>query len=140
MFILLSVFALQVFAMSSQVPQDVAAGQSEFDLDKIKPVKYVFLFIGDGLSLPQRMTAEEFSSKIGTGKLFINSMPHQAVTTTASANSFITDSAAGGTAIACGEKTNNYVIGMAADRKRKLESIAEVAKKSGRKVGIITSV
>ena len=72
-----------------------------------KPVKYVFLFIGDGMSIPQRMTAEELA-RINTGKgLAINSMPHQALTTTRSANSFITDSAASGTAIACGSKTNN---------------------------------
>ena len=56
-------------------------------------VKYVFLFIGDGMSIPQRMTAEEFS-RINTGKgLAMNSMPHQALTITRSKNSFITDSA-----------------------------------------------
>ena len=29
--------------------------------------KYLFLFIGDGMSIPQRMTAEEFSRKAGGG-------------------------------------------------------------------------
>ena len=96
-------------------------------------VKYVFLFIGDGMSIPQRMTAEEFS-RINTGKgLAINSMPHQALTITRSKNSFITDSAASGTAIACGVKTNNGAIGVGADGSR-LQSIAEVARDSGRKV------
>lgn len=129
--VIIAVCALQLFAVTAQ---------KEFNADNVKPVKYVFLFIGDGMSLPQRMSAEEFSKKIGNGKLFINSMTHQAVTTTSSSNSFITDSAASGTAIACGEKTKNGVIGMASDKKRKLESIAEVAHKSGRKVGIITTV
>ena len=104
-----------------------------------KPVKYVFLFIGDGMSIPQRMTAEELA-RINTGKgLAINSMPHQALTTTRSANSFITDSAASGTAIACGSKTNNGMIGMDPKGGR-LKSVAEVARDSGRKVGILTSV
>lgn len=104
-----------------------------------KPVKYVFLFIGDGMSIPQRMTAEELA-RINTGKgLAINSMPHQALTTTRSANSFITDSAASGTAIACGSKTNNGMIGMDPKGER-LKSVAEVARDSGRKVGILTSV
>lgn len=104
-----------------------------------KPVKYVFLFIGDGMSIPQRMTAEELA-RINTGKgLAINSMPHQALTTTRSANSFITDSAASGTAIACGFKTNNGMIGMDPKGGR-LKSVAEVARDSGRKVGILTSV
>ncbi|MBO5923435.1 MAG: alkaline phosphatase, partial [Lentisphaeria bacterium] len=107
---------------------------------ELKPVKYVFLFIGDGMSIPQRMMAEEYSKRIGQGKLFINSMPYQAVTTTHSANEFITDSAASGTAIACGEKTINGCIGMDKTRKRNLTSTAKVAKAAGRKVGIITSI
>ncbi len=106
----------------------------------IKPVKYVFLFIGDGMSIPQRMLADSYSVKTTQNKLFINSMPVQALTTTSSGNSFVTDSAASGTAIACGEKTANGCLGLALDKKRRLESIAEVAKKSGRKVGIITTV
>lgn len=105
-----------------------------------KPVKYVFLFIGDGLSIPQRMMAEEYLRKTENRGLHINAMTHQALTTTSAANSFITDSAASGTAIACGEKTNNGRIGVASDGKRKLESVAEVAHKNGRKVGIVTSV
>lgn len=107
--------------------------------DELTPVKYVFLFIGDGMSIPQRMTAEELS-RINTGKgLAINAMEHQALTTTRSANSFITDSAASGTAIACGQKALNGAIGIN-PKGEKLVSIARVAKDSGRKVGIITSV
>ena len=102
-------------------------------------VKYVFLFIGDGMSTPQRMIAEEFSMKLGYGKLEINHMPYHGTTRTASANSLVTDSAAAATAIACGVKTNNYKLGVGPDNKR-LESVAEVAKKKGKKVGIITSV
>ena len=106
----------------------------------LKPAKYVFLFIGDGMSLPQRMLAEEFSrSTMGKG-LTINSMPQQSYSKTSSLTNFITDSAASGTAIACGEKTNNGRIGMDSEGKRKLESVAEVAKKQGRSVGILTSI
>lgn len=102
--------------------------------------KYVFLFIGDGMSIPQRMMSEEFN-KLMTGKgLVINSFPYQVMTTTRSANSFITDSAASGTAIACGEKTNNGVIGMDVTQSKNLVSTAEVARDAGKKVGIITSV
>lgn len=101
--------------------------------------KYVFLFIGDGMSTPQRMVAEEFSIKIGGGELAMNRMPYQSNTRTKSANSIITDSAAAATAIACGRKTNNGMLGVAPDGTR-LESVAEVAKGKGMKVGIITSV
>ena len=105
----------------------------------LEPVKYVFLFIGDGMSIPQRMMTDEFLHMKGLGGLAINEFPNNALTYTRSTDSFITDSAASGTAIACGTKTNNGYIGVDAKGNR-LESVAEVAKKNGKKVGIITSV
>jgi len=101
--------------------------------------KNIILFIGDGMSTPQRMTADEFARKAGRPELVINRLTHQATTRTCSANSLVTDSAAAATAIACGEKTNNGALGVDAKGGR-LESSAEVAKKTGRKVGIVTSV
>ena len=102
--------------------------------------KYVFLFIGDGMSTPQRMIADEFSRSIGNGQLAINTLPQHATTRTRSANSLVTDSAAAATAIACGERTINGRLGISADGKRKLVSLAEVARDKGKKIGIITSV
>lgn len=102
-------------------------------------VKYVFLFIGDGMSLPQRTVADEYS-RITTGKgLLMNELPVQGYTTTRAATQLITDSAASGTAIACGTKTYIGALGVDVDNKR-LESVAETAKKRGKKVGILTSV
>ncbi len=108
-------------------------------LAEMKPVKYVFLFIGDGMSIPQRMMTDYFLKKSGQEGLVINNLDNSAVTHTYSASSFITDSAASGTAIACGEKTYNGAIGVGI-KKQPLESVAYVAKKSGKKVGIVTSV
>ncbi len=104
-----------------------------------KSPKYVFLFIGDGMSTPQRMVAEEFSLKTGHGPLAMNMLPYHATTRTRSANKIITDSAAAATAIGCGVKTNNGMLGMEPDG-TKVVSCAELAKKAGRKVGIITTV
>ena len=101
--------------------------------------KYVFVFIGDGMSTPQRMVGEEFAVKTGHGPLVMNTLPYQATTRTKSANTIITDSAAAATAIACGRKTNNSMLGMTPDGER-LTSCAEVAKAAGLKVGIITTV
>ena len=103
------------------------------------PPKYVFLFIGDGMSTPQRMVAEEFARKCGRGDLAMNHLPYQANTRTISADSIITDSAASGTAIACGRKTNNGMLGVDPGTNR-LVSVAEVAKRRGMKVGIVTTV
>lgn len=44
------------------------------------------------------------------GKLLMNSLPFSAITTTYSADTLITDSAAAGTALATGYKTNNGYI------------------------------
>ena len=41
----------------------------------------VILFIGDGMSVPQRMIAEEFSRKIGKGSLAMNALPFSAIMT-----------------------------------------------------------
>ena len=107
--------------------------------DDYKDVKYVFLFIGDGMSLPQRMIADEYAKQNKLPALIMNKMQYSAITTTRSANRFITDSAAAGTAIACGSKTNNGALGVDAGGNR-LKSCATVAKENGKKVGIITSV
>ena len=100
--------------------------------------KYVFLFIGDGMSTPQRMVAEDFAAKIGYGDLAMNRLAYQANTRTKSANSVITDSAAAATAIACGVKTCNGMLGVKPDGTC-VDSVAEVAKRRGWKVGIVTT-
>ena len=102
--------------------------------------KYVFLFIGDGMATPQRMVADEFSRKMGRGQLALNTLPYHATTRTNSTDSLVTDSAAAATAIACGEKTRSGRVGMDSEGKRKLESVAYVARRNGKKVGIVTSV
>ena len=102
--------------------------------------KYIILFIGDGMSTPQRMMAEEFSRKTGKGELVINHFPFHASTRTVSTSSLVTDSAAAGTAIACGTKTANGRIGVTPDGRTRFESVAELAKKKNYKVGIVTTV
>ncbi|WP_051295010.1 alkaline phosphatase [Maridesulfovibrio bastinii] len=100
-----------------------------------KPAKYVFLFIGDGMGIPQRMAAEHFIGK----KLTMDQMPAQGLTTTYAADRFITGSAAAATAIATGQKTNIGMLGMRPDQ-RHVKSVAEMARDMGKKVGIVSSV
>jgi len=100
-----------------------------------KNAKYVFLFIGDGMGMPQRTAAEQYTGK----KLLINSFPVQGITTTHAADRFITGSAASATAMASGTKTNIGVIGMDAAL-RPVKTLAEMAKERGMKVGIVSSV
>ena len=105
--------------------------------------KYVFFFIGDGMGLNQVNTTEmylgEQEGRIGTLPLTFASFPVAGMATTFSATNSITDSAAGGTALATGSKTYNGAIGVNADRETVM-SVAERAKRSGKKVGVTTSV
>ncbi|ACS80113.1 alkaline phosphatase [Maridesulfovibrio salexigens] len=103
--------------------------------------KYVFYFIGDGLGPTQRMAAELYNKmekNDAEAKLIMNTFPQSALVTTYSDNTLITDSAAGGTALACGFKTTNGYIGKLPDGSN-IKSIAEAAKENGYAVGIVTS-
>ena len=99
------------------------------------PAKYVFLFIGDGMGIPQRTAAEKYVAK----RLQMDEFPAQGVTTTFAADRFITGSAASATALASGQKTNIGMIGMAPN-KQPVKSIAELSREKGMKVGIVSSV
>lgn len=119
-----------------------ASGNSD---PEIGNAKYVFLFIGDGMAMPQLSAAEAYlSAKSGDSanfkKLAMSNFPAQGLTTTYSSNALITDSAAAGTAIATGEKTESGVIAMDPTKQVKLKTIAEMAKEAGKKVGIVSSV
>lgn len=106
--------------------------------------KYVFYFIGDGMGVNQVNAAETYlaalDGRIGTKPLTFASFPHVALVHTESATNGVTDSAAGGTALATGEKTKNGVISMTSDAALSLTSIATLAKEQGMAVGVATSV
>lgn len=105
--------------------------------------KYVFYFIGDGMGLNQVNTTEmylgEQQGRIGTEPLCFASFPVAGMATSYSATNSITDSSAGGTALATGVKTYNGAIGVDANKERVM-SVAERAKRAGKKVGVTTSV
>lgn len=111
-----------------------------------KNPKYVFLFIGDGMALPQINSAEIYlanqkdNKSPSIQKLNFTQFPSQGMATTYAADTFITDSASAGTAIATGHKTNDGVINMDPAKKEKYTSMAELAKKKGMKVGVVSSV
>lgn len=119
----------------------LAAGIAAIEAQNIK---YLFFFIGDGMGMAQvngtEMYLAETQGYIGTHNLCFTQFPVATMVTTYSATNSVTDSAAGGTALACGEKTANEVIGVARDAATPLRSIAQLAKDKGCKVGIVTSV
>lgn len=105
--------------------------------------KYVFMFIGDGMGPHQVLSTEmylaELEGKIGRKPLLMTTFPYSGQAATFSASSGITDSAASGTCLATGQKTNNGVIGLAHDS-TPVYSVASQLKEQGWGVGIMTTV
>ncbi len=106
--------------------------------------KYIFYLIGDGMGLNQVNLTEihqaEVQHKDNPIPLVFTQFPHVGFASTHSLSNGVTDSGAGGTALAVGKKTKNGVIGMDSTGTVPYKSIAYAAKEKGKKVGIITSV
>nr|WP_319490355.1 alkaline phosphatase [uncultured Desulfobacter sp.] len=113
--------------------------------------KYIFYFIGDGMASVQIHAAEAYLAQLaeddtvdGSTKADLLAMstefPVQGMSTTFANNRFITGSAAAGTALACGMKTDINVISMDPTTTTNYNTLAEKAKEAGMKVGIISSV
>ncbi len=107
--------------------------------------KNVILIIPDGCSIA--LWASIRAMTVGTdGVLNVDELPVQSRCRTYSSDAMITDSAAAGTAYACGVKTGNGIIGMNAETVRgdslsgkPVESILEIAEKAGFSTGIVTT-
>ncbi len=107
--------------------------------------KYVFLFIGDGMSTAQINAAESFanariSDKVAVQHLRFSTFPVAGLTTTYDASSLITDSASSATAMATGNKTLSGVINMSPDKSTSFKLISEYARDAGKKIGIVSTV
>ena len=106
--------------------------------------KYVFYFIGDGMGtnhvLGTEMYLSELKGEIGVTPLLFAQFPYSAMVSTFSATNSVTDSAAGGTALATGNKTKNGAIGVKKDQTTEVTSVAVWAKENGYRVGVSTSV
>lgn len=110
--------------------------------------KYIFLFIGDGMSYPQFASASDYLGHLKEeGKLvrsenldFMN-FPVAGSATTFDATSFCPDSASTATSMATGYKTNSGVINMDTSKTITYETIAEKLKTQlNYKVGVVSSV
>ena len=97
-------------------------------------IKNVILMIGDGMGLPHMyaaMTVSEYPMNIERCSV-------TGLQKTFSADNYITDSGAAGTALATGVKTKNGAIGVDAQGNR-LSSILEIAEENGRATGLVST-
>lgn len=108
-----------------------------------KKAKYIFLMIGDGMGNSHVAAAESYlsykSGKLGGELTTFRQFPNLCLCSTHSASHNITCSSAAGTAIACGIKTDNGMLGVDPEGNT-LKSIAYELKEEGYKIGIMSSV
>ena len=102
---------------------------------KNEKVKNVILIIGDGMGLG---AAASWMIERNYEPTCFDRAQYVGLSKTYSANNRVTDSAASGTAMATGHKTNNSMLGMLPDGE-KPASIAELAQAKGMATGIVVS-
>ena len=126
------------------------AKKTEMKVTDGKKPKYVFLFIGDGMSYPQFQAASDYlgavadtdNDKILDGNKPLNFMnfPVSGSAVTYDSTSFCPDSASTATSISTGHKTYSGTINMDESMTVKYETIAEQLRDEGYDIGVVSSV
>lgn len=104
--------------------------------------RYVFYFIGDGMGWGH-VNATQYYNRIVRGSedpLLMMQFPVVGSAITYSASAPVTDSAAAGTALATGYKTNNSMLGLSPDTLTAYSSVASRLKNAGWGVGVLSSL
>lgn len=133
-----------------QKTASAAVSKTEISAEEITRPKYVFLFIGDGMSYPQIQISSDYLGALNedkdgilNGNEPLNFMNFEAAGSaiTYDSSSFCPDSASSATSLSTGHKTYSGVINMSEDKTAAYETITEKVKKQlGYQVGIITTV
>ncbi|HEU0123560.1 MAG TPA: alkaline phosphatase [Bryobacteraceae bacterium] len=107
--------------------------------------KNIIVFLGDAGGIPT-LHAASIHGHGAPGKLFIQQMPNIGLSETSPVGGWVTDSAAGMTAIVTGHKTKSGVISQSADavpgkvNGAPLKTILEYAEEHGLSTGVISNV
>lgn len=98
-----------------------------------KRPKNIILFIGDGMGV-----AQVFAGITANNGLNMEQMPYVGFSKTQSADNYVTDSAAGGTALATGTRTYNGAISVDVNGE-KLTTILEYSERNGKATGLVST-
>lgn len=110
-----------------------SCGQKEEPQEPAKALNVIYM-IGDGMALPQ-----VYAAMLASGEeMTFTQFPYIGVVDTHSASNDITDSAAGGTALASDHKTKNGMVGMSPDT-IPVKTVLEALKEQGKETGIVVS-
>jgi alkaline phosphatase len=116
------------------------AGGPAFSAPPKPQVKNVIIFIGDGMGVQHRRIAGIIEGKGDPNfRLNMEKMQTSGVAYNHSLDKIVTDSAASGTAIATGHKTNQKMIACSPGG-AELETILEACRKLGKSTGLVTTV
>src|SRR5690242_6737994 len=99
--------------------------------------KNVIIFLADAGGIPT-LNAASLHGYNEPQKLYVQSWSHIALSDTSAANTWVTDSAAGMTAIVTGSKVNNNAVSQNASGP--LKTIFEYAEQKGLSTGAVTNV
>ncbi len=103
--------------------------------------KNIIYMIGDGTGFNIIEAAENvYQDSLYMDKLAMNYIPYLTHQSTYSASNYITDSAAGGTALATGYRTENGAVAVdAANREEHYKTVLELAAEKGMSTGIVVT-
>jgi len=101
---------------------------------KSKKPKNVILMIGDGMGVSEVSAGVTANG----GHLFLDNFKYAGFSRTQSSDNYITDSAAGGTALSSGQKTYNGAIGVNPDTVA-VKTILEMAEDKGLSTGLVST-
>lgn len=124
-------FATYNFSKDDQYTKDETYDVVSVQQPKGKKVKNIIFMIGDGMGFEQVSCGWVCNG----GKLNMEQMPYFGTSRTYAYDALITDSCAGGTALAIGEKTRYRYIGLDKDG-NPAESTLKAAQKKGKKTGV----
>jgi len=111
-----------------------------------KAPKYIFMFIGDGMSFVQVNAAQVYegnnkSGEVAPSLVNFSQFPVAGVATTQDSTSFCPDSASTATALSTGVKTHSGVIGLEVDKITVAPTITELLKEQkNMKIGVVSNV
>ncbi len=97
------------------------------------PVKNIILFIGDGAGVGHISTLV-----LANPEAALFEFPTAGFSMTQSESNFVTESAAGGTALSTGYRTTNSLVAMRADGSR-VQTLLEFAREHGKAVGVVAT-
>lgn len=130
---------LPVSAWAQRDKEQTYVLEAPYEVTKITPpkgnkVKNVILMIGDGMSLMHVYSAWTANR----GKLFLDNCQAVGLSKTYCTDKLITDSGAGGTALATGHKTSYHHVGVDPEGKP-LKSLVDMAAAKGKSTGVVAT-